>query len=132
MARTMSVDLVHDDDGGGTQTSLGVLKGVEVYELVVGDRLGNNGSRRTAGNDGIQVVPAATDTSAVLLDQLAQRDGHLLLNSDGVADVTGDTEQLGIGVTLTTEGRELAGSAAHDGGNDSHGLDIGDGTGATE
>jgi hypothetical protein len=45
--------LIHDDDGGGTQTSLGVLKGVEVHKLVVGDRLRNNGSRRTAGNDGI-------------------------------------------------------------------------------
>jgi len=30
---------VHDDDGGGTETGLAVLEGVEVHQLVVADVL---------------------------------------------------------------------------------------------
>lgn len=124
--------LVHDNDGSCAQTGLGVLEGVEVHELVVGHGLGDDGSRRATGDNGEQVVPTTADTSTVLLDQLAQRDGHLLLDCDGVVDVTGDTEKLGTGVTFTTEGREPAGTTAHDGRCDSNGLDVGDCAGATE
>jgi len=124
--------LVHDDDGRGTQTSLVVLERVKVHELVVSHGLRDDGSRRATGNDGVQVVPTAAHTTAVLLNQFAQRDGHLLLDGNRVVDVTGDTEQLGTGVTLTAEGGEPAGPATDDGRDNGDGLDIGDGARATE
>ena len=95
--------LVHNDDGGGTQTGLGVLQAIKVHDLVVADGLGDNGSRRSTGDDGKEVVPATTHTTAVLLDQVAQGDGHLLFDGDGVVDMTRDTEQLGTDVTLTAQ-----------------------------
>ena len=124
--------LVHDDYGGGSETGLRVFQGVEVHELVVADGFGDNGCRRSTGDNGLQVVPATADTTAVLVDQLAERDGHFLLDSARVVDVAGDTEQLGTCVSLATERREPAGTAAHDGRSHSDGFDVGDGTGATE
>lgn len=124
--------LVHDDDGGGTQTGLGVLEGVEIHDLVVADGLGDDGSGGTTGDDGEEVVPAATHTTAVTVDQLTQGDGHLLLDRARVVDVTRNTEQLGTGVALGAERREPAGSATHDGRTDGNSLNIGDGAGAAE
>lgn len=124
--------LVHDDNGSGTETTLRVLQGVEVHELVVTNGLGKDGSRGSTGNDSEEVVPAATDTSTVAVDQLAQGDRHLLLDSAGVVDVSGDTEKLGTSVALTAERREPAGATTHDGGGDGDSLDVGDGTGAAE
>jgi hypothetical protein len=124
--------LVHDDDGGRAETGLRVLKGVKVHELVVADVLGEDGSGRAAGDDSLEVVPAADDAAAVLVDELAERDGHLLLDGGGVVDVARDTEELGTGVTLATERVEPTSTATDDGGGDSDGLDVGDGGRATE
>ena len=40
------------------------------------------------------------------LDQLLERDGHLLLNRAGVVDVSGNVEKLGAGVPGASEGGE--------------------------
>lgn len=124
--------LVHDDDGGSTQTGLGVLEGVEVHDLVVADGLGDDWGGGTTGDDGEEVVPAAAHTTAVTVDQLTQRDGHLLLDCAGVVDVARNTEQLCTGVALGAERREPAGSTTHDGRADGDGLNVGDGGGAAE
>jgi hypothetical protein len=119
--------LVHDDDSGGTETGLRVLESVEVHELVVADVLGKNGSRRTTGDDGLEVVPAADDTAAVLVDELTERNRHLLLDGTGVVDVARNGKELGTLVALTAEACEPATSTTADGGCDSDGLDVGDG-----
>lgn len=124
--------LVHDDNGGSPQTGLGVLEGVEIHDLVIADGLGDDGSGGATGDDGEEVVPAATHTTAVTVDQLTQRDGHLLLDRAGIVDVTGNTEQLCTRVALGAERGEPAGSTAHDGRADGDGLNIGDGAGAAE
>ena len=124
--------LVHDDNGGGTETRLGVLQGVEVHELVVANLLGKDRSRGTTRNDGLEVVPAANDTTTVLVNQFAERNGHLLLNGTGVVNVTRDTEELGTSVTLTTEGVEPAATTTDDSGCNSNGLNVGDSRRATE
>ena len=83
---------VHDDDGGGAETRLASLEVVEVHDglravLVVHHLYG-----RTTGDDGLQVVPSTLDTSAVAVNQLSERNTHLLLNCAGVVDVTTDAE----------------------------------------
>lgn len=124
--------LIHDDDGRGTKTGLRVLEGVEVHELLVTDVLGKDGSGGATGNDGLEVVPAADDTTAVLVNKLAERDGHLLLDGCGVVDVARDTEELGASVTLATERVEPVGATADNRGCDSDSLNVGDGGRATE
>ena len=119
--------LVHDDDGSSAETGLAVLEGIEVHELVVADMLGQNRGRRTAGNDGQQVVPAATDATAMLLDQLAHGNAHLLLNSARVVHVAADTKELSAVVALAAEAGEPGATTAADGRGDRDGLDVGDG-----
>jgi hypothetical protein len=60
-------------------------------------------NRRTTRNDGLKIVPTTTDTTSVLVDQFAQRDGHFFFDGDGVIDMTRDTEQLGTRIVFTTK-----------------------------
>lgn len=124
--------LVHDNDGSGSKTRLRVLECVEVHELLVANVLGKDGCGRATGNDSLEVVPAADDTTTVLVDELAKRNGHLLLNGARVVDVTRDTEELGASVTLTTERVEPVGTTADDRRSDGNGLDVGDSGRASE
>lgn len=124
--------LVHDDDGSGTETGLGVLERVEVHELVVADVLGEDGRGGATGDDSLQVVPTASDATAVLVDQLLKGDGHLLLDGSGVVDVTGDTEKLGTSVALTTERVEPTGATAENCRGNGDSLNVGDGRRAAE
>lgn len=95
--------LVHDDDGSSTETGLRILECVEVHELVVANLPGQNGSGGATRDDSLEVVPASNDTTAVLVNELTERDGHLLLDSAGVVDVARNTEELSTGVALATE-----------------------------
>lgn len=124
--------LVHDDDSGGTETRLTILEGIKVHQLVVANILGKNGCGGATGDNGKKVVPATTDTAAVLLNQLTERNRHLLLDSDGVVDVPGDTKQLGALVTLAAKAGEPVAATAADSRGDSNGLDVGDCRGAAE
>jgi hypothetical protein len=124
--------LVHDNDSRGTETGLRILEGVEVHELVVADLPGKDGSGRATGDDSLEVVPAANDTTAVLVNKLTERDRHLLLDGARVVDVTRDTEKLSASVTLTTELVEPVGTTANDRRSDSNGLDVGDSGRASE
>lgn len=124
--------LVHDNDGSGTETRLAILEGIKVHQLFVADVLGENGSGRTTGDDGLEVVPSTSDTTTVLLNQLSERDGHLLFDSDGVVDVAGDTEELSALVSLTTEASKPASTSSANSRSDSDSLDIGDSGGASE
>jgi hypothetical protein len=56
--------------------------------------LGYDGGRGAPWDDPQEVVPAPDDTPSVPLDQLLQSNGHLLLNSYWVIDLSRDVEQL--------------------------------------
>ena len=122
--------LVHDDDGGGAETGLDVLERVEVHQHRVTDGLGQHGDGGAAGDDAQEVVPAAADAAAVLLDEVLERDGHLLLDDDRVVDVARDGEELGAGVVLAAETSEPGAATAEDGRGHGDGLDVGDRGGA--
>ena len=70
--------------------------------------------RRAAGDHGQQVVPAAAHAARMPLDQLAQRDAHLLLDHARLLDVAGDLEQLGAGVVGLADAGEPRRPAAQD------------------
>ena len=71
--------------------------------------------RRAAGNDRQEIVPAAAHAAAMLVDQLAERDPHRLLDIAGLVHVAGNAEQLGAGVVRLAEAREPGRAAAQDG-----------------
>lgn len=68
----------------------------------------------------------------MLLQQLLQRDTHLLLDDTRVVDVSGNAEQLGPAVPLASESGKPATASTSDRGGDGDGLDIGDGGRTTE
>jgi hypothetical protein len=142
--------LVHDDDRAGAETGLGVLQRVKVHPAqpvehdsspnaaeshsqdLLAHVLRDDRDGAATGNDAKEVVPAATDAAAVLLEQLLERDAHLLLDHAWVVDVAGHAEQLRALVAVAAEAREPRAAAAADGGRDSDSLDVGDGRRAAE
>lgn len=94
--------------------------------------LGKNRDWATARNDTKQVIPAATDTTAVLFNQFSQRNGHFFFNSAWVVDVTRDTEELGATVAWTTEACEPLATTSQDSRSHSNGFDVSHGRRATE
>lgn len=124
--------VVHDNDGSCSERGSVVLERVVVHQALLGSLTGDDGDRATAGDDTLEVAPATTDTTAVLLEQLLERDRHLLLDNTRVVDVARDTEELGAGVALTTEASEPSTTTTGDRWGDGDSLDVGDGRGAAK
>jgi hypothetical protein len=80
----------------------------------------------------LQVLPSSPNSSTVLLDQLLQRDTHLLLDDTRVVDVSTDAEELRALVPLPSKAGEPWASSSSDGGRDGDGLDVGNGRRASE
>lgn len=123
--------LVHDDDGCGTETTLDILESVEVHQDLTANFLGKHRDGGTARDDSLKVVPAADHTTAVPVNQLTKRDAHLFLNSDGIVDMTTNTEELGALILVTAEASEPRSTSPHNGRYDRHSLHISNGSGAT-
>src|SRR5665213_2791613 len=86
---------VHHDDGGGAETGAQFSEAVEIHRAI-DDLLGRHHAHRgAAGNDSLEIAPAAADAAAMPLDQFAERDPHRLFDVAGTLDMAGDTEQLG-------------------------------------
>ena len=74
--------------------------------------LGDEGSGGTARNDAQQIVPASNNVTGVDLDEVLQRDAHLLLHGAGVVHVAADVEELGATVSGATKaGKPVASSS---------------------
>src|SRR5476651_2080681 len=106
--------LVHDDDRCRAEAALLVLQRVEVHQDRVADRLGQHRRRRTTGNDGQQVVPAAAYAAGMLLDQLLEGNAHRLFDVARLVHVPGDAEEFGAGVVGTAESSEPGRALAQD------------------
>ena len=70
--------LVHYDDGGGAEAALDLAQGVKVHQHSVADGAGEHGDRGAAGDDALEVVPAANDAAAMPVNQLLEGDRHRL------------------------------------------------------
>eukprot|EP00307_Rebecca_sp_RCC1486_P004752 CAMPEP_0119406326 /NCGR_PEP_ID=MMETSP1335-20130426/696_1 /TAXON_ID=259385 /ORGANISM="Chrysoculter rhomboideus, Strain RCC1486" /LENGTH=470 /DNA_ID=CAMNT_0007430399 /DNA_START=300 /DNA_END=1708 /DNA_ORIENTATION=+ len=117
--------LVEDSDSRCSQARASCDEGVEVHQHVVASLLGQDRHGRAARDHAEQVVPATTHATAVLLQQVAQRDAHLLLDGDRVVHVTRDAEELRAGVVLAAEAGEPVTTAAHDRWCHRNGLNVG-------
>ena len=90
--------LVHDDDRRGAETRFQLRERVEIHRRV-DDLLGGNHPHRGAtGNDRLEVVPAAADAAAMLVDELSERQPKRLFDIAGRVDVAGDAEDARAGV----------------------------------
>merc|ERR1719410_1008372 len=119
--------LVHDNDGGCAETSLGSNESVKIHHDIVTNLLGNKRSGRSSRDDAKKIVPSSNDVSSVDLDQLLQGDAHLLLDSAGVVHVAADVEQLGAAVPSATHASKPVAAPPTDGRGHGDGLDVGDG-----
>ena len=93
---------------------------------------GQDGNGRTTWHDTEKVVPAANDTTTMLLNEVLERNTHLLLYDARVVDVAANAEQLGALITGTTETCEPWSTATANGWGDSDSLNVGDGGRAAE
>jgi len=123
--------LVHNDDGGGTETTLSVFKVVEIHQGFVALFFGQAFDGGATWDDGLQVVPSTDDTLAMSFNQFSERNTHLFLDGYWVINVTRNTEQLCSCIVLSAETIEPTGASSHDGWHDRDGLDVGDGGWAT-
>ena len=103
---------VHHDHGRGAEARAELAQRVEIHRDGLSLFRRNATNRRAAGNDGKQVVPAAANTAAVLVDQVFQRNTHFLFDDARTLDVAGNLKQLRAGVVRKTESREPARAAA--------------------
>jgi hypothetical protein len=122
--------LVHDDHRRGTQAGFHLLKGVEIHQHGIADRLGQQRHRGAARDHRQQVVPAAAHAAGVGFDQLLERDAHLLFDIARLLDVPGDAEDLGAGVLGPAEAGPPGRATAQNLGCDGDGLDVVDRRGA--
>ena len=83
--------------------------------------------RRAAGDDRQQIVPAAAHAAGMPLDQLAQRDAHLLFHIAGLVHMARDAEQLGARVVGLAEPGEPGRPAPQDVRHGGDGFDVVDG-----
>ena len=67
--------------------------------------LGRQRHRRAAWDHRQQVVPAAAHAAACLIDELLERDAHLLFDVAGLVHMAGDAEQLGAGILRPADAR---------------------------
>ena len=95
--------LVHHDHRRSAQTALQLPQRVEVHQHILAELLWQETHTGPPGNDGLEVVPAANHTAAVAVDELPQRNRHLLLYGTGIVDVAGNAEELGAAVVGPAE-----------------------------
>src|SRR5262249_30904379 len=80
---------------GRAEARFHIAKGIEIHQHRVADRARNDGHGCPAGNDAKQVVPAAANAAGVALDELLQRNAHLLFHVARLVHMAGDAEDLG-------------------------------------
>ena len=119
--------LVHHDHGGGAEAGAQLAEAVEIHRRI-DDLLGrHHAHRRAAGDDGLEIVPAAADAAAMLLDQLAERNAHRLFDVAGPLDMAGDAKQLGADIVGPADAGEPGRAAPQDVRRHRDRLDIVDG-----
>ena len=103
---------VHHDYGRGAEARAELAQRIEIHRDVHRLFRRDATNRRAAGNDGEQVIPAAANAAAVLVDQLSQRNTHFLFDDARTLDVAGNLKELRAGVVRKTESRKPARAAA--------------------
>ena len=95
--------VIHHDDRRRPEARALFAQVVEIHDRVAHLCTGDHRHRRPAGDHSLEVVPAATDTAAMLFDQFFERDAHRFFDDAGVVHVSRDREKLGACVVRTPE-----------------------------
>ena len=90
MALMMSVDLSMTMTAAVPRPEPTLAQAVEIHRAIDNVARRNVGHRCAARNDGKQIVPAAADAAAMLVDQFAEGDAHRLFDRARLVDVAGD------------------------------------------
>ncbi len=124
--------LVHNDNGGSSQTTFEFSQSVEVHQNIFAEFFGQESDWRSTWNDGFQVVPSSDDTSTVSVNELSQWDWHFLFNGARIVDVTWNAEKFCSSVIWSSERWEPWSSSSHDCWANCDGFDVGDGSWTVE
>lgn len=124
--------LVHDDNGGSSQTAFEFSQSVKVHQNILTEFFGQKSDWRSTWNDSFEVVPSTDDTSAVSVNELSQWDWHFLFNCAWIVDVAWNTEKFCSSVVWSSEWREPWSSSSHDCWANCYGFDVGDSSWAVE
>ena len=116
--------LVHDDHRRCAKAGFERRQRVEIHQHVFALVDGEARDRRPAGNDGLEIVPAAAHAAAMTVDQLAEWDRHRFLNHARTLDVAGDCKDFRACIALSAKAGEPACAAPQDRGDNSNRLDI--------
>ena len=133
---------VHGDDGSRAQTRLEGAQGVIVHQghightlLVSEDNINDDSylvqstSGGSSGNDSLEIVPASTNTTTMLLKKFLQGNGHLLFHNTRIIHMTTQSKQLHTMIVLATKAVEPVGATTENGRSYGHGLTVSDGGG---
>mmetsp|Transcript_32617 Transcript_32617/g.54989 ORF Transcript_32617/g.54989 Transcript_32617/m.54989 type:complete len:248 (-) Transcript_32617:558-1301(-) len=116
---------VHYGHRGRSQSRSGLLEVVEVHHDVLAVILIQDGHRGTSWDNGLEIAPTPSHTTAVLFQQFPEGDAHLLLDHHGVVHMTRDTEQLGARVVGSAHACKPACASTKNGRGYCHRLYIG-------
>src|SRR5690606_23375618 len=116
--------LVHDDHAAGAERRLLLAQTIEVHHgshhvLAAHDRTGG-----ATGDHRQEVVPAAANATAVLLDDVLEALAKGFFEGGRLVDVPGHHKQLGAGVVRAADRREPGTGAAQDLGHNGNRLDV--------
>src|SRR5207247_5357758 len=106
------------------EPGLHIPERVEIHQYLLADRLRNARYGRSAGNDRKQIVPAPAHAPCMTLDQLPQRDAHLLLDVARLVYVPGDAENFRARILRSTNPKPPVDAAPEDRGHDGNGFNI--------
>ena len=107
--------LVHHDHRRRAEPRLQFAQSVEIHRRIDDLFGGHQRHRRAAGNDCLEVLPAAANATAVAIDQFLERDRHGLFKSSRLVHMAGNTKQLGALVVVAPERGKPVRAAAKNG-----------------
>src|SRR5579872_4147872 len=116
--------LVHHDHRRRSEAGTQLAEAVEIHRRVDDLLRRHHAHRRSTGYHRFQIVPAAANAAAMLLDQFAERNAHGFFDVAGALDVTGHTEQLGADIVRPADRRKPGRATAQDVGSDGDGFHV--------
>src|SRR5690606_31220705 len=116
--------LVHHDHAARTEGRLDFTKTIKIHDDVLHVFAANDWARRAAWNNAQEIVPTATNATAVVFDELTESQTELIFECAWTLYMAGHHEQLGANVVWATDGREPACAATQDRRRDSDGFNV--------
>mmetsp|Transcript_4070 Transcript_4070/g.8194 ORF Transcript_4070/g.8194 Transcript_4070/m.8194 type:complete len:343 (+) Transcript_4070:92-1120(+) len=118
--------LVKHGDRSRTKTGSLGAQVIKVHQGFITEGLVQDGNGRTTRDAGLDGVPAIAHTTAVLFDQIPQRNRHGLFHNFGALDMSRNRKELGTAVIFTAKRSKPRGTTTQNCRRDCNGFHIGD------